>query len=57
MIRKPRSDAVDRKRQTATGTGRRKPGSVTAGFLVGDRRRSSGFDEVDSLATDRVGNG
>jgi len=36
MVGEPESDVVQRERQTATGTGRRKPGSATTGFVVGD---------------------
>jgi len=45
MIRKLGSYAVDREYRTSTGTGRQKPISTTAGFVVGDRRsgRSPGI--------------
>jgi len=38
MIRKLGSSVVEGERQAATETGGREPGSVKAGFVVGDRR-------------------
>jgi len=45
LMREAGSNVVERERQTATETGRRIPGSATAGFVVGDRRlrRSPGI--------------